>query len=118
MPRVKRGFKARHRRQRVLDRAEGCRGRRKNCYRLAAVAVDHALKNAYRGRKLRKRDFRSLWITRINAAARNLGVSYSRFMCGVKRAGIELDRRMLALLAVEDPAGFASIAQTAKSKLG
>ena len=112
--RVKRGFKARKRRNKVLDRAEGFRGRRKNCYSLAAIAVEKALDNAYKGRKERKRDFRRLWIQRINAAARSFDLTYSTFMSLLKKSGINLNRKILADMAVTDPKGFEDIVNTVK----
>ena len=111
--RVKRGFKARQRRKKVLKLAKGYRGGRSKLYRTAADAVDKALMYAYRDRRARKRDFRRLWITRINAAARMNGLSYSKFIHGLKTADIGLDRKVLAELAVTDPAGFAKIAEIA-----
>lgn len=111
--RVKRGFKARHRRKKVLKLAKGFRGGRSKLFRTAADAVDKALMYAYRDRKARKRDFRKLWITRINAAARLNDLSYSTFMHGLKTAGIELDRKVLAEMAISDPAGFSKIARMA-----
>jgi len=111
--RVKRGFKARRRRQKVLSLAKGFRGGRSRLYRTAADAVDKALMYAYRDRRARKRDFRSLWIARINAAARMNNLSYSKFIHGLKRARIELDRKILAELAVSDPPGFAHLARLA-----
>ena len=108
--RVKRGYKARRRRKKVLKLAKGFRGSRGKLFRSAADAVDKALMYAYRDRKARKRDFRRLWIARINAAARMNGVSYSKFIHGLKRANVELDRKVLAELAVSDPDGFAKIA--------
>ena len=111
--RVKRGFKARHRRQKVLKLARGFRGGRSKLYRTAAGTLDRALRYAYRDRKVRKRDFRALWITRINAAVRMNDLSYSKFMHGLKLANIELDRKVLAELAISDPAGFAQIARLA-----
>ena len=114
MPRVKRGFKANRRRKKLMDRAEGFRGRRKNCYSLAAIAVEKALDNAFKGRKNRKRDFRRLWIQRINAAARNFGLSYSKLIPLLKKSGIELNRKILADIAVKDPKGFEDIVNTAK----
>ena len=113
MARVKRGFKARRRRNRVMDRAEGFRGRRKNCFTLATIAVERALVNAYIGRKQRKREFRRLWIQRINAAAKAAGTNYSCLMHGLSKAGIDLDRKMLAEIAVNDPKGFEDIVKTA-----
>ena len=114
--RVKRGFKARRRRKKVLKLAKGYRGGRSKLFRTATDAVDKALMYAYRDRKVRKRDFRRLWIARINAAARMNNLSYSRFMHGLKQANIELDRKVLADLAISDPAGFAQIAQLASQQ--
>ena len=111
--RIKRGFKARRRRNKVLKLAKGCRGGRSKLFRTAADAVDKALMYAYRDRKVRKRDFRRLWIVRINAAAHLNNLSYSKFMHGLKCAGIELDRKVLAEMAVADPAGFSKIADLA-----
>jgi large subunit ribosomal protein L20 len=111
--RVKRGFKARHRRQKVLKLARGFRGGRSKLFRTAAGTLDRALRYAYRDRKARKRDFRALWITRINAAARINDLSYSKFMHGLKQANVALDRKVLAELAISDPAGFAQIAKLA-----
>ncbi len=113
--RVKRGFKARRRRNRVLKLAKGFRGRRKNCYRRANQAVERALDYASRDRMRRKRDFRSLWIVRINAAARALGLSYSKLIAGLNKAKIAIDRKILADLAVSDPAGFGAVANIAKA---
>ena len=114
--RVKRGYKARHRRDKVLKLARGYRGGRSKLFRTAADALDKALMYAYRDRKARKRDYRKLWIARINAAARMNGLSYSRFINGLKQAGIELDRKILAELAISDPTGFAKIAGLAAGK--
>lgn len=111
--RIKRGFKARRRRKKVLKLAKGFRGGHSKLFRTAADAVDKALMYAYRDRRVRKRDFRRLWIVRINAAARMNDLSYSRFMHGLKNTGIELDRKILADLAVSDPAGFTQIATLA-----
>jgi large subunit ribosomal protein L20 len=111
--RVKRGFKARRRRNRVLKLARGFRGRRHNCYKRAVEAVERALMQSARGRRVRRRDFRSLWIARINAAARLSGVSYSRLIAGLKKAKVELDRKVLADIAIADPAAFAAIAKRA-----
>jgi large subunit ribosomal protein L20 len=111
--RVKRGFKARRRRNRVLKLAKGFRGRRKNCYKRANQAVERALDYASRDRARKKRDFRSLWIVRINAAARTCGVSYSRLIAALTRSKVALDRKVLADIAVADPAGFAAIAKIA-----
>jgi len=113
--RVKRGFKARRRRNRILALAKGYRGRRKNCYKRANQAVERALDYASRDRARRKRDFRSLWITRINAAARGIGLSYSRLIAGLAKAQVTLDRKILADLAVADPRGFSAVAEIAKS---
>src|SRR5579859_6535808 len=113
--RVKKGFKARRRRNRILKLATGYRGRRKNCYKRANQAVERALDYASRDRARRKREFRSLWIVRINAAARVLGLSYSRLISGLKKAKVELDRKVLADLAVADPKGFSAVAQLVKA---
>ena len=113
--RVKRGFKARRRRNRVLKLAKGFRGRRKNCYKRANQAVERALDYASRDRARRKRDFRSLWITRINAGARGLGLSYSKMIAGLVKAKISIDRKILADLAVADPQGFSALAMIAKA---
>ena len=113
MPRVTRGFKARRRRKKVLNMAKGFRGGRHRLYRTAVEAVDRALVYAYRDRKARKRDFRKLWIVRIGAAARMNGTTYSRLMGGLKKAGIELDRKVLANLALLDPTAFAEVVKTA-----
>ena len=115
--RIKRGFKARRRRKKVLKLAKGFRGGHSKLFRTAADAVDKALMYAYRDRRARKRDFRRLWIVRINAAARMNDLSYSKFMHGMKKAGIELDRKVLADLAVSDPAGFTRIASLASQQL-
>ncbi len=117
MPRVKRGVTARARHKKVLDQAKGYRGRRKNVYRVAVQAVTKAGQYAYRDRRQRKRQFRSLWIARINAAARECGLSYSRFMDGLNKSSIEIDRKVLADLAVFDKAAFAALAEKAKSGL-
>jgi len=114
MPRVTRGFKARRRRNRVLKLAKGYRGGRSRLYRTATEAVDRALCYAYRDRKARKRDFRRLWITRINAGARMNGINYSRFMSGLSKAGIELDRKVLANMAVLDAPAFTKLTEIAK----
>jgi len=115
--RVKRGFKARRRRNKVLKLAKGFRGGRSKLYRTAADAVDKALMYAYRDRRVRKRDYRKLWIVRINAAARMNDLSYSKFMHGLQLAGIELDRKVLAELAVCDPKGFTQVAAAAAAQL-
>ena len=114
MPRVKRSVTARKRRRRVLKRAKGYYGARSKLYRVAREAVEKAGVYAYMGRKQRKRQFRSLWIARINAAAREHGLSYSRLINGLKRAGVEVDRKILAQLAIEDPKGFGELAELAK----
>lgn len=117
MPRAKRGFKARRRRNKVLKLAKGYRGARSKLFRSATEAVDRALNYAYRDRRVRKRDFRALWIARINAAARENGLSYSRLIHGLKKAEVALDRKIMADLAVNDPTGFSAIAETAKGQL-
>lgn len=117
MPRVKRGVTARARHKKVIALATGYRGRRKNVYRIAKQAVMKAGQYAYRDRRQRKRQFRQLWITRINAAARQNGLSYSKFMNGLKRAAIEIDRKVLADLAVFDKAAFAQLVEKAKTAL-
>lgn len=117
MPRVKRGFKARRRRNKVLKLAKGYRGARGKLFRSATEAVDRGLNYAFRDRKVKKRDFRALWIARINAAARENGLSYSRLVHGLKKAEIGLDRKVLAELAVTDPAGFSAVAEKAKAQL-
>ncbi len=115
--RVKRGFKARKRRKKVLKLAKGFRGGRSKLFRTAADAVDKALMYAYRDRRVRKRDFRRLWIVRINAAARMNNISYNKFIHGLKIANINLDRKILANLAISDPTGFAHIADLASQNL-
>ena len=116
MPRVKRGVTARARHKKVLALAKGFRGRRKNVYRIAKQAVMRAGQYAYRDRRARKRVFRRLWIARINAAARMAGLTYSKFMNGLKKASIGIDRKVLADMAVRDPAGFASIVEKVKAQ--
>ena len=113
MPRVKRGVTARARHKKVIVLAKGYRGRRKNVYRIAKQAVMKAGQYAYRDRRQRKRQFRALWIARINAAAREAGLKYSTFMNGLKKAGIELDRKILADIAVRDASTFTKIAALA-----
>ncbi len=113
--RVKKGFKARRRRNRVLKLAKGFKGRRKNCYRRANQAVERALDYATRDRRVRKREFRALWITRINAASRLAGTTYSQLIRGLAKAGVAVDRKIMAELAVLDPKGFEAIAAIAKS---
>lgn len=115
--RIKRGYKARKRRKKVLKLAKGFRGGRSKLFRTAADAVDKALNYAYRDRKAKKRDFRRLWIARINAAARMNGLNYSKFIHGLKKSNIELDRKVLAELAVSDPAAFSQIAAQAAKEL-
>ncbi len=113
MARVKRGFKARRRRNKVLKLAKGYRGARSKLFRSATEAVDRALNYAFRDRRVKKRDFRSLWIVRINAASRINGLSYSKFIFGLKKADVQIDRKVLADIAVTDPNGFAQIAALA-----
>jgi large subunit ribosomal protein L20 len=117
MPRVKRGVTARARHKKVLDQAKGYRGRRSKVYRIAKQAVMRAGQYAYRDRRNKKRVFRALWITRINAAAREHGVTYSVFMNGLKRASIELDRKVLADMAVMDKPAFAAIVKQVKANI-
>lgn len=114
MPRVKRGFKARQRRNKILKAAKGFRGGQSRLFKTAAIAVNRARVFAYRDRRTRKRDFRRLWITRINAAVRDNGQSYSTFMGGLNKAGISLDRKILADMAVNDPATFSEIVRAAR----
>jgi len=118
MPRVKRGVTARARHKKVIALAKGYRGRRKNVYRIAKQAVMKAGQYAYRDRRQKKRQFRALWIARINAAAREAGLKYSTFMNGLKKAQIEVDRKVLADLAVFDKPAFAALAVQAKAQLG
>lgn len=115
--RVKRGTVSRSRHKRVMKLAEGFRGRRKNCYKVSKLAVQKAMKFAYRDRRAKKREFRALWIARINAACRLAGISYSKFIAGLNKANIEVDRKVLADLAVRDAATFAAIADRAKQAL-
>ncbi len=117
MPRVKRGVTARARHKKVIAQAKGYRGRRKNVYRVAVQAVTKAGQYAYRDRRQRKRQFRALWIARINAAARECGISYSRMMNGLKKAMVEIDRKVLADIAVHDKAAFSVLAEKAKASL-
>ena len=117
MPRVKRGVTARARHKKVLSQAKGYRGRRKNVYRIAKQAVMKAGQYAYRDRRAKKREFRRLWIARINAGSRALGLTYSKFVAGLKKAKIDLDRKVLADLAVNDPAAFGSIVEKVKAQL-
>src|ERR1700694_2590583 len=118
MPRVKRGVTARARHKKVLDQAKGYRGRRKNVYKIAKQAVMKAGQSPYRDRRNRKREFRALWITRINAGARDAGLTYSQFMAGLKKAACELDGKLLADLAVFDKPAFSRIVEQAKASLG
>ncbi len=117
MARVKRGVTARRRHKKILKQAKGYYNARRKVFRVAKQAVTKALQYAYIGRKQKKRNFRSLWITRINAAARSNGLSYSRFMNGLLKAGITLDRKVLADIAVHDATGFTALAEKAKSAL-
>jgi large subunit ribosomal protein L20 len=117
MPRVKRSVHARKKRRKVLDQAKGYWGIKKSSYKYAKEQVEHSLVYAYRDRKNRKRTFRRLWIMRINAGARANGLSYNQFIAGCRKAGLELDRKVLADLAVSDPAAFSAIAERAKAAL-
>ena len=117
MARVKGGMNAKKKHNRTLKLAKGYRGARSKQYRVAKQSVMRALTSSYAGRKQRKRQFRQLWIARINAAARINGISYSQFMHGLKLAGVEMNRKMLAEMAVNDAEGFATLAEVAKSKL-
>lgn len=117
MARVKRGVTSHARHKKVLKLAEGYRGRNATNYRIALEKVEKALRYAYRDRRTRKRDFRSLWIQRINAGARLFGLTYSQFMNGAKRAGIEIDRKVLADLAVREPKAFEAVVEKARAAL-
>ncbi len=117
MPRAKGGFKTRRRRKKVLERAKGFFGARSRLFTVATEAVDHALLHAYKDRKLKKRNFRSLWIVRINAAARMSGLTYGKFMSGLKKANIGLDRRSLAEMAYTDEKAFGALAEKVKATL-
>jgi len=117
MPRVKRGVTARARHKKIISQAKGYRGRRKNVFRVANQAVNRAAQYEYRDRRQRKRQFRRLWITRINAAARQCGLTYSRFMNGLSKAGIEVDRKVLADIAVHDMVAFKQLADKAAKSL-
>ena len=117
MPRVKRGVTARARHKKVLALAKGYRGRRKNVFRIAKEAVMRAGQYAYRDRRTKKRVFRQLWIARINAAAHEHGLTYGRFIDGLNKAGIEIDRKVLSDMAIHDPAAFASIVEKVKAQL-
>ena len=118
MPRVKRGVTAHARHKKVLAKAKGFRGRRGNVYRIAKQAVMRAAQYAYRDRRQKKRDFRALWIVRINAAAREFGLTYSTLINGLKKASVEMDRKVLADIAVFDKQAFEKIASQAKASLG
>ena len=113
MPRVKRGFKARHRRKKILKAAKGFRGGQSKLFKTAAISVNRAGMFAYRDRRTKKRDFRRLWIMRINAAARENGLSYSVLMGGLRKAGVSLDRKVLADMAVNDPGAFSAVVSMA-----
>lgn len=115
--RVKRGYIRKERRKRILALAKGFKGKRNSCFRIAKERVMKALRNAYIGRKLRKRDFRSLWIVRVGAASRAQGLAYSRFMQGIRDAGIALNRKMLADLAVRDEKAFDQLVKLAKANI-
>src|SRR5687767_4074363 len=117
MPRVKRGVTARARHKKVLALAKGFRGRRKNVFRIAKQAVMRAGQYAYRDRRTKKRVFRQLWIARINAATRSHGLTYSKFVAGLKKAQIDLDRKVLSDMAIHDPAAFGSIVEQVKAQL-
>ena len=117
MPRAKRGFKARRRRNRILKAASGFRGGRRRMYRRAVEAVHRAWAFAYRGRKEKKRQMRRLWIVRINAAVRTHGLSYSRFIHGLKTAGVDLNRKQLSELAIHDAGAFSKLVETARAAL-
>ena len=118
MPRVKRGFKLKRRRKKILKLAKGFRGPRSKLFRIAKESVDRALKFSYRDRRVRKRDFRRLWIARISAAARNNNINYSQFMLGLKRANISIDRKILSDMAISDPNSFAYLTDIAKENVG
>ena len=117
MARVKRGVTTHARHKKILELAKGYRGRGSTAYRVAIERVEKALRYAYRDRRNRKRDFRALWIQRINAGAREHGLSYSQFMHGIKRAGLDFDRKVLSDLAIREPAAFQTIADTARAAL-
>ena len=117
MSRIKRGLTAHARHKKILSMAKGYRGRNKNVFRVAVEKVEKALQYAYRDRKAKKRSFRALWIQRINAAARLNDITYSRFMSGLTKAGIELDRKVLADIALKEPANFAKLVEAAKNAL-
>ncbi len=115
MPRAKGGFKTRRRRKKILEKAKGYYGSKSRLYRVATEAVDKALQYAYRDRKVKKREFRSLWIVRINAAARALGLSYSQFMLRLKKANVALNRKALADMAYNDPSAFSQLVEKVKN---
>lgn len=117
MARVKKGVTARKRHKKILKLAKGYRGSMSKLFRPANQAVLKALSHAYRGRKLKKRDFRKLWIARINAAARSNGISYSKFICGLKKAGIQINRKMLSEMAINDASGFSQLVDIAKANV-
>jgi large subunit ribosomal protein L20 len=117
MPRAKGGFKTRRRTKKILERAKGYSGAKSRIYKSATETVDKALQYAYRDRRNKKREFRALWITRISAAVRAIGLNYSQFMAGVKKANIALDRKALADLAYHDPKAFSEVVETAKTAL-
>ncbi len=117
MAHVKRGTTKQARHKKVLKLAKGYRGRSKNCYRIALQRVEKALQYAYRDRRNRKRDFRALWIQRINAGSRQYGLTYSKFICGLNKAGIEVDRKVLADLAVNEPGAFKKVVEQAQKAL-
>ena len=117
MARVKKAVNAKKKHRKILKLAKGYRGARSKLFKTANATVIKALSHAYKGRKLKKRDFRKLWITRINAAARINGMSYSRFMNGLKQAGVEMNRKMLSEMAIHDKEGFAKLVELSKEKL-
>jgi len=117
MPRVKRGTTTRRRHKKVLKLAKGYRGSKSKLFRVANQQVLKSLNYAYTHRRLKKRDFRKLWIARINAAARNNGITYSRMICGLKTAGVEINRKVLAEMAISDPQAFSELAELAKNNL-
>jgi large subunit ribosomal protein L20 len=118
MARIKRGVTSKARHKKILKMAKGYRGRAKNCIRIAIERVEKALSYAYRDRRVKKRDFRSLWIQRINAAVREHGLVYSQFISGLKKAGIDLNRKMLSEIAIHNPKSFSKIIENAKKHLG
>ena len=117
MPRAKGGYKTRRRRKKVLERAKGFFGARSRLFTVATEAVDHALLHAYKDRKNKKREFRALWIARINAGARAVGITYNQFISGLKKANVGLDRKSMADIAYNDPKAFSALAETAKANL-